>query len=126
LKRFITLLPLTLFIAACAGVGGPASEPEPPQLDLAGVYDCTMSFEGQQMPGTLTITGTPGAYSGTVAAQQGGTAIEDVTVDGNHVTFLVSPMPEIAIFFDLTFEGDSFTGTLDGGQFGGNISGKKR
>jgi hypothetical protein len=85
-----------------------------------------MSGDGQQMQATLTITGTPGAYSGTLDAQQGGSAIEDVVVDGTHVTFWVSPMPEFGIFFDLNFEGDTFTGTLDGGEFVADFSGKKR
>ena len=128
MKRLVTLLPLILIISACASVGGnePAPEPEPPPFDPSGVYDAAISVQGQQMPLTMTISQTSGAYAVTVDSQQGGGAMEDVTLDGNQMTFSAFPSPEMSIFFTLVFEGDSFTGTMDGGQFVANVSGKKR
>ncbi len=128
MKRLITLLPLTLFFAACSSVGAnaPAPEPVPPPFDPSGVYDCAISVEGQQMPLTMTISQTSGAYAVMVDSQQGTGAMEDVTLDGNQMTFWASPTPEMSIYFALNFEGDSFTGTMDGGQFAADVSGKKR
>ena len=128
MKRLIALLPLTLFIAACSSVGAnaPAPEPVPPPFDPSGVYDCAISIEGQQMPLTMTISQTSGAYAVVADSPQGPATMEDVTLDGNQMTFWASPAPEMSIYFALIFEGDSFTGSMDGGQFAANVSGKKR
>jgi hypothetical protein len=125
-KRLFALLPLTLFLAACAGTGEPAPPPGPPPLNLVGVYECTMSGEGQELPMTMTFSGSEGAYTGSIDTEMGGATMEDIAVDGNLVTFWVSPDPNFSIYFALDFEGDSFTGTLDGGEFVADVYGKKR
>ena len=128
MKRLVALLPLTLFIAACSSVGSsaPAPEPTPPAFDPSGVYDCSISVQGQQMPLTMTISQTAGAFAVLVDSQQGSSSMEDVTLDGNKMTFTAAPAPEMVIYFTLNFEGDAFTGTMDGGQFAADVSGKKR
>jgi hypothetical protein len=128
LKRFFALLPLTLIMVGCSAVGSgaPAPEPAPSPFDPVGVYDCTFSGEGQQMPATLTISGSPGAYTGTISGQMGSTPLSGITVDGDKMTFSLAPAPEMVIRMALVFSGDTFTGTVDGGQFTANMSGKKR
>jgi len=78
------------------------------------------------MPLTMTISQTSGAYAVTVDSQQGPGVMEGVALSGNQMTFSAYPAPEMSVFFTLNFEGDSFTGSMDGGQFTANVSGKKR
>lgn len=130
MRRMMPFLPLALFIVACSGgaSGGPAPEPTPPPppvLDPVGVYDCFLDVDGMEMAATLTITGTPGAYTGTVDSEMGTTPVSDITVDGNDMTFLVDT-PDMSVFFAVVFDGDDFSGEFDAGGMGGFINGKKR
>ena len=124
MKRLMTVLPLALFLAACSG-GPPPEPPAPPPLDPVGVYDCMLDVDGMDFGATLTINGTPGAYTGTVDSEMGPAPVSDVAVDGNEMTFAVDT-PDMAVFFVVVFEGDTFTGEFDAGEMGGFISGKKR
>jgi hypothetical protein len=128
MKRLMTVLPLALFVVACSGgmSGGAAPEPPPPPvLDPTGVYDCLLDVDGMEIGATLTITGTPGAYMGTVDSDMGLAPVSDISVDGNEMTFAVDT-PDMAVFFIVVFDGDNFTGEFDAGGMGGFISGKKR
>jgi len=124
MKRLMTVLPLVLFLAACSG-GPPPEPPAPPPLDPVGVYDCWLDVDGMELGATLTISGTPGAYTGTVDSEMGSAPVSDVAVDGMEMTFAVDT-PDMFVFFVVFFEGDTFTGEFDAGEMGGFISGKKR
>jgi len=124
MKRLMTVLPLALFVAACSG-GPPPEPPTPPPLDPVGVYDCLLDVDGMEIGATLTITGTPEAYTGTVDSDMGLAPVSDISVDGNEMTFAVDT-PEMAVFFVVVFDGDTFTGEFDAGGMGGFISGTKR
>jgi hypothetical protein len=85
-----------------------------------------MSFEGQGMNAVLTISEVEGGYTASISTERGASEVTEFTVEGNQVTFWVTPDPRMSIFFTLEFEGDSFTGTLDGGEFVADFNGKKR
>ena len=130
MKRMMTVLPLAMALWACSGglAGGPAPEPvppPPPALDPRGIYDCLLDVEGMELSAVLTISGEPGAYTGTVNSEMGPAPVSDVSVDGNQMTFAVDT-PDMAVFFVVTFDGDNFSGQFDAGGMGGYISGTKR
>ena len=133
MKRTAALLTLGLVLTACSqSTGGgsaaaPPPQPEPtPTLDPVGVYDFTTSVEGQPMTGTLTITGSPDAYNGSMSTDMMGTiALRSFAVDGMDLSFMAD-LPEATVSFLLTFEGDEFTGDWDAGGMMGTMSGTKR
>ena len=134
MKRSVALLAVGLALTGCSQStsGGaatpppPAPEPEIPALDAVGVYDFSTSVEGQTMTGSITITGSPGAYSGTISSGMLGTVpLRNIEVDGMDLSFLAD-IPEATVAFLLTFEDDSFEGEWDAEGMVGFISGTKR
>ena len=132
MKLTAALLAVGLALTACSqstGGGTAAAPPQPeptPTLDPTGIYDFETTVEGQPLTGTLTITGSPGAYSGSISSDMMGTvALRSFTVDGMDLMFMAD-MPDATVSFFLTFEGDSFTGEWDAGGMTGLMSGTKR
>jgi len=134
MKRSAALLAVGLVLTACSQStsGGaaapppPAPEPETPTLDAVGVYDFTTEVEGQTMTGSITITGSPGAYTGSFTTGMTGTVpLRDIEVDGMDLSFMAD-IPEATIAFLVTFEGDSFEGEWDAEGMVGFISGTRR
>ena len=127
MKRVFYLLPLFLFVAACAGGRYGSSTPEPPPFDPSGVYDVLVEVEGERLPATFTITSTPDGYAGSMSmASQGmDVALEDISVADPKVTFWVTD-PNGSYFISLTFEGAKFTGSFESDVMGGYLSGTKR
>ena len=134
MKRSLALLAVGLALTACSQSSGggaaapppPAPEPEVQALDPVGVYDFSTSVEGQTLTGTITFTGSAGAYTGSFTTGMTGTVpLRNVEVDGMDMTFLADT-PDATVAFLLTFEGDSFTGEWDAEGMVGFISGTKR
>ena len=125
MKRLLTLLPLALVLAACSGVGAPATPPAPPPLDPVGVYDCSLDVDGMALLATLSIEGEPGAYTGMVDSEMGSMPVSDISVEGNDMTFMVDT-PDMAVYFAVAFDGLNFSGDFDAGGMGGIITGTKR
>ena len=127
MKRSIAILPLMALLAACSGgmSGAPAPEPTPPPLDPTGVYDCWLSVEGMEFGAVLTIEGEPGSYTGTVDSEMGAMRVRDLNVQGDQMSFVVDT-PDMSVPFDVTFEGDAFSGDFDAGGMIGYITGEKR
>ncbi len=129
MKPSAALLAMVLAIAACSQTtGGAVSTPEPepePTLDPVGTYDFMTDVEGQTITGTMTITGSPGAYSGSITSDMGAISLRNIVIDGMDLTF-VGDSPDFTVAFALTFSGDSFTGEWDAGGLVGFISGSKR
>lgn len=128
MKRIMTVLPLVLLLAACSGGMSGAAPPEPappPALDPVGTYDCLLEVEGMELSAVMTISGEPGAYTGTVNSEMGPAPVSDIAIDGKQMTFAVDTQ-DMAVFFVVTFEGDNFSGQFDAGGMGGYISGTKR
>ena len=78
-----------------------------------------------EMGATLSISGTPGAYTGSVDSEMGPGQVSDIVVSGNEMTFVVDT-GEMGVFFAVVFDGDTFAGDFDVDGMGGTISGKKR
>ena len=128
MKRLFSLVPLTLFFAACSsgGANAPAPEPVPPPFDPSGVYDATVDADGEMMSATVTISSTPDGYTGSMAMPDMGTfPLTDIAVADNAMTFWVTN-PFGQFFISLAFEGDKFTGTFESDAEGGYLSGTKR
>lgn len=116
----IALLPLLLLVAACAS--RPAG---PPPLDPVGNYEFSTSVDGQPLGGTFDITGTPGAYTGTIRVQGiDPIPITSVTVQGQalRIAALLDGQP---VAVELNFTGDAFTGAWSAGELGGALSGRR-
>ena len=79
------------------------------------------------MRGSFTITGTPGAYSGSIEreGQSGGTPFTSVAVEGQTMT-LTANIPEGTVTLRLAFTGNEFTGQWSVQDAGGAITGRKR
>jgi hypothetical protein len=134
MKVYVALLAAGLAVTACSqSTGGSAAEPPPPApepevqtLDAIGVYDFSTSVEGQTVTGTFTISGEPGAYTGSMSSSMFGTMpLRDIAVDGMDLSFLVD-LPDATVAIFLTFEADSYTGEWDAEGMTGFISGSKR
>ena len=119
MNRVAAAFALTLVLGACA----PPAPPPPPPLDPTGTYAISIDAQGQQIRGTVIISGTARAYTGSIDTDMGGASLADIVVDGNRVTFTI---PEAGVAFQVVFEGAGFTGTFDGAMGAGNIVGTKR
>jgi len=125
MKRFVTVLPMALFLSACSGGMGGAPTPEPASPDPTGVYDCWLQVEGMEFGAVLTVQGEPGSYTGSVDSEMGPAPVSDVVVEGDVMTFVVD-MPDAAVFFNVTLNDTGFSGQFDAGGMIGSISGEKR
>ena len=130
MKQFALSLASMLLLASCSqstGTTTPAeAAPEmPPTLDPVGVYDYATELEGQPLSGTFTITGEPGAYTGSISSDMGIIPLRNIEVDGLDLSF-VGDLPDVTVFFTMTFEGNSFKGEWDAGGMIGSMSGTKR
>ena len=128
MRRMVSTVPVVLFLAACAGGNSSAPPPEPappPPLDPVGVYDCSLDVEGMALSAVLSISGEPGAYTGSVDSDMGPAPVRDIAVSGNEMTFSVDT-PEMLVFFAVVFDGQDFAGEFDAGGMAGFISGKRR
>jgi len=135
-------------LAACASSSrqAPNSAPEAPRTETAtgrveaaspaparpaafepvGRYDYTTSANGQEVTGTITISGTPGSY--TAAMTSNATpeiTFKTVTVEGNRIT-MEGPGPESStIVINLVVTGTDVTGDWAMGGMAGEIRGTK-
>jgi hypothetical protein len=126
-KRFFFILPAVLFVAACVGSGMSGSAtPEPPPFDPSGTYDVLVEVEGEQLPGTMTLSSTSEGYEGSGSITEvGQVSFSGVSVADNIVTFSVTTM--YGVFpVSLTFDGDDFTGSFSSDLMSGYLSGSKR
>ncbi|HWK90128.1 MAG TPA: hypothetical protein VNP72_09030 [Longimicrobium sp.] len=121
MKRLFAAL-LLLAAAACA-----TTPPGPPPFTPVGSYEFTALFNGQNVPGTLTIAGTPGAYTGTMASSMSpASPLSSVTVTGRQVV-TVSSTPQGNVEFRMTVaDDDTVTGTWSlGSMASGTLTGRR-
>jgi len=119
LKALAVAFAATLVLSACA----PSPPPAPPPLDPTGIFDITANVQGMQVRGTVTIRGTEGAYTGSIDTDIGSAGLAEIVVEENRVTFSV---PEAGVFMAVVYEGDGFSGTIEGAMGAGNIVATKR
>lgn len=123
-RRTFILYVAVLLGVACSTV--PPEPPPPPPLDPTGTFDVSIEVGGFAVAGVLAIRGTAeGGYTGSLDTDMGGADLSSIAVEGQDVTFTIN-IPEAFIEFRVTYEGDEFTGFLDGSMGGGPISGVRR
>jgi hypothetical protein len=82
--------------------------------------------DGTPIRGTISVSGTPGAYTGAIdAAEHGRFPIKNVVVDGQTVT-INAEHPQGPLDVRLTFVADDFTGSWQLGTDTGEIAGKRK
>jgi len=116
---------LALAFAACAGP--PPEPPAPPPLDPTGSYAFVAEVEGMTMTGTMTIQGTEGAYTGSVAADDGTPPISIngiVVIDRSMTIEASGPMGPLAIEVVVSEDG-VVDGTWSMGGMSGGFSATK-
>ena len=98
-----------------------------PALNPVGTFDFTAIVpDGSEAPGSFTISGSPGAYTGTIERPgMGGSDLTSIVVDGQTLT-IGANIPDGAVVLTLTFTGNDFTGKWALGDAGGAIRGKRR
>lgn len=119
MKRILAAA-LLLVAAACA----PAN-PTPLALNPVGVFAFTTAVNGSEVTGAVEVTGQPGAYGGRVRTS----ITPDMPITGVEVTeqqMVVSgSAPQGPLTIDMTFTGDTFTGTWQLGGDGGDLAGRR-
>ena len=93
-----------------------------------GTFDYTAILpDGTASPGTFTITGSNGAWTGTITrtGETGATELTDISVDGRMVTARTM-INEGQVTFYMEFDGPQFTGkwTIQGAE--GAFNGRRR
>lgn len=104
----------------------PAPAPAPQPTSAVGVYDFSLSAEGQEVQGTVTITQDGDRYGGTIETSATPTIpISSVAVEGQVVTVSASsPDGEAVLTFRMN--GLDFTGSWAYGGMSGPLQGRKR
>lgn len=127
-----------LLLAACASSprqavpAAPPAIPEPrivttPVLNPVGAFEySTATPDGTPLSGVITISGTPGAYTGSIdAGDLGNFPIKGVTVSDQTMT-INAEHPEGPLAVRLTFVADAFTGSWQLGTDTGEMVGKRK
>jgi hypothetical protein len=133
MKLPFALLLTALLVAGCSQSSTEAAPPPrpdptpPPQpvLDPVGTFDYQTEAMGMPVSGSFTITGSPGAYTGSMTSDMGAITLNDITVEGLELS-AVGDSPDFVVVFVLVFDGDSFTGDWDAEGMSGFISGSRR
>jgi hypothetical protein len=85
------------------------------KMGVPGTYKLIMdSPTGVQTP-TLKITGESGAYNGTLSGPDGIIQLQDLSVDGNSVTFkaeVSTPTGKEKLAFNCTVDGNTISGQV--------------
>ena len=144
MQRLVFAFVATLALSACASSGtqSPAAMPapaaaapapapamtattRPAALNPVGAYEFATELNGSPMKGSLTIGGSPGAYTGKLTSDvMPELPITSVSVDGQMVK-LLADTPNGTVTINLTFTGDTFAGNWELGGQGGNLTGKR-
>jgi hypothetical protein len=100
-----------LFLAAAAAVVCAA----PAVADPLGAWTVTSNSPAGPSTSTMTITQADGAHALTYESEVGPSTISDLSIDGDHVTFVrtltVAAVGDIVFTYDITVDGDALTGT---------------
>ncbi len=95
-------------------------------LDLAGLYDFEAVQPDRTIEGRMKITGAPGDYEGTMAADgESPVPITRFAIEGNVVEMTIATDDGGEVITSVTFEGGSFAGTFSGSRGNGTLTGKK-
>lgn len=122
----LRVLPLAVFLAACAPGTTPPEPPAPPPFSPAGAWAAMADAQGQQVPVSIRISGAEGSWGGVIEADPSvglpPAPITSLTIDGTTVTLRGDTMGQL-LTMRLVFEGDRFSGSWSLADLGGAISG---
>lgn len=108
MKRFyksVMIAAVTIFLAACAST---------PANPFVGMWDVSINTPVGAMGAMLDVT--PDMMGSMTSEQLGATAMQDIVVTGNAVSFKVSVDAQgqtLALSFAGTIDGDNLTGNFD-------------
>jgi imidazolonepropionase-like amidohydrolase len=91
------------------------------KVEVLGKWSYLAEIPGRETEGTLIIEGEPGSYSGRLERENGSVELQQVTVDGNILSFSYSVSGggrTYDIEVEVEIEGDTFEGTYSVGTFG--------
>jgi hypothetical protein len=124
-SRWTPLLGLALAVvaSACAGGTGGGGTPSPAPLDPTGRWQETTTVQGQGIPVTIVISGTPGAYAGSLepAPDIPPIALNRIEVAGTTLTMSGAVMGQ-ALTLVLVVDGNDMAGTWSSGGNSGPIT----
>jgi hypothetical protein len=125
-KMPAAVLAVALMFGAACSYGTSGGTPAPVSLDPVGTYTFETSFDGQAITGEIIITGSKGAYGGSVEPDVGPppVPITEVTVSGWEITLTADAGGEVLIIV-MTFTGNSYTGSWALGLDSGELKGEK-
>ena len=90
-------------------------------MSADGTWNTTMNTPMGAQNGTMTLSTDGGTLTGTLKSPQGEIELNDGTVDGDNLTWkadISSPMA-MTLEFSATVDGDSMSGNVKLGAFGG-------
>lgn len=129
---------LLLLLAACASSpreAVPAAAPAAPEtrvtatpaVNPVGEFEWSSALpDGTPIKGTFSVTGSAGAYTGSInAAEIGIFPITSAAVTGQTVVINANH-PDGPLTLRLTFSGDAFTGSWQIGTDAGEMVGKRK
>ncbi|OZC02628.1 amidohydrolase family protein [Rubricoccus marinus] len=88
-------------------------------VEIVGTWTYEIELPGSSEGGTMTFTGTPGSFEGTLSAQGETLNLSSVALDGNALTFsFTAPNSGPEITVSGIVSGLEFAGTADVGSFG--------
>jgi len=91
-------------------------------IEAAGKWSYSTETPQGNGEGIITIMGAPGEYTGNITLSFNGSTndIQDISVDGNNITFSFNTNvgQEITVDISMTVDGDTFEGTLSVAEFG--------
>ena len=126
-RQLATLLLIALVgtLSGCASTGG-SSPATAPTMDPVGEYRFDFVDRGESATGTATISGEPGALTGTVRFDDGrpDTPISAAAASGN-LMIVTADIPGAVLVMRLRFEGEAFTGDWVMGRGTGTLSGTR-
>ena len=112
-------------LAACAGGRGSSVSPVPADVNPLGRYDFTMTDDGKPATGSMTVTGTPGAYTGQIKTETRPTVTITMLATSGPVMIVTADVPQGVLVVRMRFVGDSITGNWALRSSGGRISGRR-
>lgn len=126
MKSMSWILVLTGLVAGCASApDGTATDTPSTGLDPVGSYTFTTTVQGMAVDGQLRITGSTGAWGGSLySTATGELPLSSVEVDGRQLR-LTAETPDGTVYIRMNFQGDTFTGDWSLGAEGGSLQGRR-
>jgi len=126
IKNAALLLAMIFFIASCAASStGTTAKAKKKAYDPTGSWEYYVDTPDGGSGGTMTISGSPGAYTGTLSTDQFGTLeLTGLDVVDTNMTATIEVMGTGADI-EVAFDGDTFSGVVYLGEDAFPMEGKR-